>query len=124
MAQVPVSALEHDIATMTLDSETLDHLDGLVSSMEELKQAGYVLAKLTSDELEQKKRCPTCGIRRESLNLTHQLDLGRPADKLPSWQDPPHARPQEPGQERQPSAGRLTAAKRRKRQRLGLRGRN
>ncbi|KAL2177279.1 ribonuclease H-like domain-containing protein, partial [Thermothelomyces heterothallicus CBS 202.75] len=43
--------------------EALEQLNSLVPSTEELRRAGYVVEKLSNHELEQKKRCITCGIR-------------------------------------------------------------
>ncbi|KAL2150354.1 hypothetical protein VTH82DRAFT_6917 [Thermothelomyces myriococcoides] len=43
--------------------EGLEKLNSLVSSIEELRRAGYVVEKLSHDELEKKKRCATCGVR-------------------------------------------------------------
>ncbi len=61
--------LKAGIAAIMLDSGTLQQLDSLVHPTEELKQAGYVVTKLTQNELEQKKRCATCGVRSESLAI-------------------------------------------------------
>ncbi|KAK4140125.1 ribonuclease H-like domain-containing protein [Dichotomopilus funicola] len=55
--------LNAGIAAIMLDSGTLQQLGSLVHPTEELKEAGYVVTKLTQDELEQKKRCATCGVR-------------------------------------------------------------
>lgn len=46
--------------------EGLEKLNSLVSSIEELRRAGYVVEKLSHDELEKKKRCATCGVRSKS----------------------------------------------------------
>ncbi|KAK4121866.1 hypothetical protein N657DRAFT_576983, partial [Parathielavia appendiculata] len=40
-------------------------LNGLVHSVEVLKQAGYVVEKLTDEQFNKKKRCVTCGARSE-----------------------------------------------------------
>jgi hypothetical protein len=65
MAQDAASTLENGTRAIALNPETLQQLNSLVASAEALRQAGYVVKTLTDDELEQKKRCLTCGVRRE-----------------------------------------------------------
>ncbi|KAK3292831.1 uncharacterized protein B0H64DRAFT_402899 [Chaetomium fimeti] len=48
---------------IALNDDTLKHLNSLVFSTAALKRAGYVVEKLTDSELEQKRRCMSCGIR-------------------------------------------------------------
>jgi RNA exonuclease 1 len=50
-------------AIAPMNPETLQQLNSLVASAKALKQAGYVVETLTNDELDQKKRCLTCGVR-------------------------------------------------------------
>jgi hypothetical protein len=69
MAPNDVSLLESGVAAITMDSQHVDQLTYLMAATEDLKQVGYIVAKLSPDELEQKKRCPTCGLRGESASL-------------------------------------------------------
>lgn len=46
-----------------LNAETLEQLSNVVASTGDLKRAGYVIEKLTDIELDQKRRCTTCGIK-------------------------------------------------------------
>jgi hypothetical protein len=48
-------------------SAYIDRLHNLVPSAEAQKQAGYIKEKLTDQQLEQKKRCLRCGVRRKPL---------------------------------------------------------
>lgn len=64
-AQHAASPLQNGARAIALNSETLRQLNNLVASVEKLRQAGYVLKPLTDYELEQKKRCLTCGVRGE-----------------------------------------------------------
>ncbi|KAH6630953.1 hypothetical protein B0J18DRAFT_116805 [Chaetomium sp. MPI-SDFR-AT-0129] len=63
MAQDALSTSENGNAAITLTPETLQQLNSLVFSVEALKRAGYTVNQLTEMDLEQKKRCPTCGVR-------------------------------------------------------------
>jgi hypothetical protein len=51
-----------------LNAETLEQLSNAVASTEALKRAGYVIDKLTDIELDQKRRCTTCGVKSKSDN--------------------------------------------------------
>jgi hypothetical protein len=66
MAQDALATLEKGATAIALNSESLEQLNSLVPCVEVLRRAGYVVTKLTNNELEQKKRCPTCGVRSES----------------------------------------------------------
>ncbi|KAL2018518.1 hypothetical protein VTK56DRAFT_730 [Thermocarpiscus australiensis] len=59
----PASMETTDVTAISPSSEYLKELQSLVPSAEALKRAGYVLKELTDLELEQKKRCLTCGVR-------------------------------------------------------------
>ncbi|KAH6847523.1 hypothetical protein B0I37DRAFT_146683 [Chaetomium sp. MPI-CAGE-AT-0009] len=48
---------------IALNADTLEQLNNLVASTAALKKAGYVVQKLTDSELEQRRRCVTCGLR-------------------------------------------------------------
>ncbi|KAK4124702.1 hypothetical protein N657DRAFT_680637 [Parathielavia appendiculata] len=63
MAQDAASTPENGTRAIALNSETFQQLNSLVASPEALKLAGYIVKPLTDDELEQKKRCLTCGDR-------------------------------------------------------------
>ena len=66
MAQDALSTLEEVTTAIALNSESLEQLNSLVPCVEVLRRAGYVVTKLTNNELEQKKRCATCGVRSKS----------------------------------------------------------
>ena len=65
MAGNTMPTTKQGITAIAPSPETLHHLNSLVASTTALKQAGYVVKKLTNDELELKKRCLTCGVRSE-----------------------------------------------------------
>ncbi|KAL2187954.1 hypothetical protein L209DRAFT_779849 [Thermothelomyces heterothallicus CBS 203.75] len=62
-AQGAVSTTRKSTPAIPQTPEALEQLNSLVPSTEELRRAGYVVEKLSNHELEQKKRCITCGIR-------------------------------------------------------------
>ncbi|KAK4039348.1 hypothetical protein C8A01DRAFT_16657 [Parachaetomium inaequale] len=57
------STLEQGTRAIALNAATLQQLDKLVASTKALRQAGYVVEKLTDHELEKKRRCLTCRVR-------------------------------------------------------------
>ncbi len=65
MARDALPTAKQGLAAIAPDPETLHHLNSLVASAEALRQAGYVVKRLTESELELKKRCLTCNVRRE-----------------------------------------------------------
>jgi hypothetical protein len=74
MAQDGAATLGDGSRAIPLNPETLQQLNNLVAPAEELKQEGYVLKPLTVDELEQKKRCTTCGVRSEPTPILTNPD--------------------------------------------------
>lgn len=86
MAQAALSTLEEATTAIALNLENLQQLNSLVSSVETLVQTGYVVKKLTENELKKKMRCTTCGIRSES---PRESRLVMSADTLCSQQENP-----------------------------------
>ena len=84
------------ITAIAPSPETLHHLNSLVASTTALKQAGYVVKKLTNSELELKKRCLTCGVRSESRQFKTPMSED-PADAARSRHENAPGRPPGPG---------------------------
>lgn len=67
--------------TIPLNAETLEQLNNVVASTGDLKRAGYVIEKLTDVELDQKRRCTTCGIRSKP-RAALPTQMGDPSDMV------------------------------------------
>jgi RNA exonuclease 1 len=104
MAPDTTSTLENGTGLIALNPETLQRLNSLVPSLKALRQAGYVVEPLTDHELEQKRRCLTCGVRSELRGRSSQSDpwITSPSgktDMLRSRQEStPRAKPPGPEQ--------------------------
>ncbi|KAJ4290018.1 hypothetical protein N0V88_006819 [Collariella sp. IMI 366227] len=88
MAQNSSSTIkkQNGIEAISLNTETLWQLNSLVSSAQALSQAGYIVRKLTNDELEQKKRCPSCRLRSSDSAVLKKEKLGKADDGPPKPQ--------------------------------------